>query len=159
MIRFNRKSILAALVCIVFLAAAACQSKKETGAVVGGAAGAGLGAILGGEEHRVEGAIIGGLLGGAVGYFAGTKLTENDQKNVYDTLESTPAGETRNWTSSNGSTYYVTPSETWTENGKTYRKLNVRVVKPNGEETTEERTAYKEGDKWQVVGSDTGVPG
>jgi|GEM_PF-4042902 len=149
------KSYFFVMICGVFILAVGCQTKERTGAAVGGATGAGIGAIIGGEEHRAEGAVLGGLLGGAVGYFAGTQLTEDDQRNVYDVLETTPAGETETWTSDNGVTYHVTPSERWTENGRTYRELDIRVEKPDGAEETLDRVAYKVEDdgKWQIAQS------
>lgn len=152
----TRKTLLI-LVCSVFLITMGCQTKERTGAAVGGAAGAGAGALLGGEEHRATGALLGGLLGGAVGYFAGTQLTEEDQENVYDVLENTPAGETESWTSESGAKYYVTPSEPFTEDGRIYRELDVRVEKPDGTEENVERVAYKpEGEeRWQVAEAGT----
>lgn len=141
------------LICGIFLTVTACQTKEQTGAAVGGASGAGLGALIGGSEHRAEGAIIGGLIGGAAGYFAGTKLSEKDQKNVYDVLENTPTGQTETWTSDKGVTYHVTPTDTWNQEGRKYRSLDIQVDKPDGEEQNLQRVAYKTAPdaKWQLT--------
>jgi hypothetical protein len=46
-------------------------SKGTQGAVIGGASGATVGAVVGGERHRVLGAILGGAAGAAGGYVVG----------------------------------------------------------------------------------------
>ena len=132
----------------VILLISGCQSKSRTGAAIGGASGAGLGAMIAGDS--ATGAVVGGLLGGAAGYFAGNQLTQSDQKNVYDVLEKTPIGQTETWTSDSGVTYHATPTRSWTENGMTYRRLNVRIVRADGTVDTETRTAYKSNGQWNL---------
>ena len=46
-------------------------SKGTQGAVIGGAGGATVGAVVGGEHHRLLGAVLGGALGTAGGYVVG----------------------------------------------------------------------------------------
>ena len=46
-------------------------SKGTQGAVVGGASGATVGAVVGGERHRLLGALLGGAAGAAGGYVIG----------------------------------------------------------------------------------------
>lgn len=46
-------------------------TKGQQGAVIGGAAGATTGAVVGGEKHRALGAVLGGVLGAAGGYVVG----------------------------------------------------------------------------------------
>src|SRR5512142_1330442 len=46
-------------------------SKGTQGAVVGGASGATVGAVVGGEHHRLLGALLGGAVGSAGGYVVG----------------------------------------------------------------------------------------
>lgn len=60
----------AAAVCILAssYALSACQTMGG-GAVTGGAAGAGIGYLAGGEDGAITGTIIGGLLGGVLGGF------------------------------------------------------------------------------------------
>jgi hypothetical protein len=43
-------------------------TKEQQGAVIGGASGAAVGAVIGGEKNRVLGAVLGGALGAAGGY-------------------------------------------------------------------------------------------
>ena len=57
---------------VALLGAAGCKelpgSRQQQGAVIGGASGAAVGAIAGGEKHRLLGALLGGALGTAGGY-------------------------------------------------------------------------------------------
>jgi hypothetical protein len=50
--------------------------------LAGGAAGAGLGALAGGEEHRLSGALGGGLLGALGGQALGKSMQRHTQKEV-----------------------------------------------------------------------------
>lgn len=64
-------------------------TKGQQGAVVGGAAGAATGAVVGGEKHRGLGAVIGGVLGAAGGYVIGAN---SDKIMGKDTSEAEEAG-------------------------------------------------------------------
>lgn len=131
------------LLCSIFLFTLSCQTKERTGAAVGGASGAGIGAVIGGDEHRAEGAVLGGLIGGAIGWFAGNKLDEEDQKNVYKVLEHVPDGETASWRSEEGVVYHVTPMDTWVQDGRKYRSLDIDVERAGEEDREVKRVAYK----------------
>lgn len=63
-----------------------CESlpgdEKTQGAVIGGLAGAGAGALIGGEDNRLLGALIGGALGAGGGYLVGAnwdKITGDEK--------------------------------------------------------------------------------
>lgn len=64
-----------ALVGLSALSLVGCEnlpgSKGTQGAVIGGASGATVGAVVGGEKHRLLGALIGGAAGAAGGYVIG----------------------------------------------------------------------------------------
>ena len=72
--------------CVVLLAG--CESlpgtDEQQGAVIGGAGGAAVGAVVGGEEHRVLGAVLGGVLGAAGGYVIGANSDKILDKNDDD---------------------------------------------------------------------------
>jgi len=59
-----------------------CESKAGTGALVGGAAGAGLGAIIGHNSHghTAGGAAIGGVAGALGGALIGNELDKKDRQ-------------------------------------------------------------------------------
>jgi len=69
----SRVMAIAMVVCLV----AACDrplTTPEKGAIVGAAAGTGIGMVAGGSFGAVVGA---GLIGGAVGYLGGTAIQNN----------------------------------------------------------------------------------
>ena len=59
-----------------------CESKAGTGALIGGAAGAGLGAIIGHNSHgrTGSGALIGGAAGAIGGALIGNEMDKNDRR-------------------------------------------------------------------------------
>jgi hypothetical protein len=78
------RSILAAsLGAGVLVAGAGCESHAGEGALIGGAAGAGLGAIIGHNSHNrtAEGALIGGAVGAVGGGLLGNEI---DKKERYE---------------------------------------------------------------------------
>ena len=71
--------------CVVTMSSVAgmtgCETKAGTGALIGGAAGAGIGAIAGKQSHghTVGGALIGGAVGALGGALIGNELDKNDR--------------------------------------------------------------------------------
>jgi surface antigen len=61
---------------------AGCETKAQTGALVGGAGGAALGAGIGSMSHSRagEGALIGGAIGAIGGYVVGNEMDKSDQR-------------------------------------------------------------------------------
>ena len=83
----NHRLISSALIGALALSPlAGCENlpgdEKSQGAVIGGLAGAGAGALVGGEDNRLLGALIGGALGAGGGYLIGTQVDKTrDEKN------------------------------------------------------------------------------
>ena len=73
-----------------------CETKAGTGALVGGAAGAGIGAIIGHNSHNRtgSGALIGGAVGAIGGALVGNEMDKSDRKKAdeerYDRRDSYP---------------------------------------------------------------------
>ena len=71
--KYFQMGVLAALL----LSMAGCSelpgNRQQQGTVIGGASGAAVGAIAGGEKHRLLGALLGGALGAAGGYVIGAE--------------------------------------------------------------------------------------
>ena len=71
-----------------------CESKAGTGALVGGAAGVGVGALI---SPTPQGALIGGAVGAATGAVVGASLDSDDrevmQQNSPDTVERIDHGQ------------------------------------------------------------------
>jgi len=55
------------------------DNSKKVGAVVGTAAGAGIGALVAGKNNRMEGAAVGAVVGGISGFFIGDQIGKRDQ--------------------------------------------------------------------------------
>lgn len=70
------------LVAALTLGLAGCETKAQTGALVGGAGGAALGAGIGSMSHSRagEGALIGGAVGALGGYIVGNEMDKADQR-------------------------------------------------------------------------------
>ncbi len=89
-----------------------CATHRGTGAVAGGAIGAGIGTAI--DGGGAEGAIIGGLLGVIIGSEIGRGLDERDRRRVYDSLERSPSGRSTEWVNpDSGQHYAVTPREAY----------------------------------------------
>ena len=98
---------------------AGCESDAQTGALLGTAAGAGVGALAGGDT---EGALIGAAVGGGVGYMLGGEQDKKKTQAEIDSLRQEMNIVTVNITNSNGS---ITPVR--------LRKQGVGYVGPRGE--------------------------
>ena len=65
-------------------------TEEQQGAVIGGASGAAVGAVVGGSEHRLLGALLGGVIGAGGGYLIGAnvdKITGRDQEGAEEAIE------------------------------------------------------------------------
>ena len=98
---------------------AGCESDAQTGALLGTAAGAGVGALAGGST---EGTLIGAAVGGGVGYILGSEQDKKKTRAEMDTLRQEMNTVTVNITNSNGSISQVL-----------LRKQGVGYVGPRGE--------------------------
>src|SRR5579872_1176910 len=67
------------------LGVAGCASNAGNGALIGGAAGAGLGAIVGHNSHghTAGGAVVGGLIGAATGAIVGYEIDREQAEQRY----------------------------------------------------------------------------
>ena len=74
---------------------AGCETKAGTGALIGGAAGAGIGAIIGHNSHgrTAAGALIGGAVGAVGGVIVGNELDKNDRREEQRRREDERYGE------------------------------------------------------------------
>ncbi|NIA13862.1 MAG: glycine zipper 2TM domain-containing protein [Nitrospiraceae bacterium] len=93
----------------VLVLAAGCQTTPtQQGAVLGGALGAGAGAIIGNQSgHSGEGALIGAAAGGLTGALVGDQVDENRQRRAGQNQRPATRGhyETRIVTTTSGETY------------------------------------------------------
>jgi len=111
--------VMAVAVSLGLAFAAGCESDAQTGALLGTAAGAGVGALAGGDT---EGTLIGAAVGGGVGYMLGSEQDKKKTQAEIDSLRQEMNIVTVNITNSNGS---ITPVR--------LRKQGVGYVGPRGE--------------------------
>ena len=98
---------------------AGCESDAQTGALLGTAAGAGVGALAGGST---EGTLIGAAVGGGVGYILGNEQDKKKTRAEMDSLRHEMSTVMVKVTNSNGSVIQVP-----------LRKQGVGYVGPRGE--------------------------
>ncbi len=84
---------------------AGCESDAQTGALLGTAAGAGVGALAG---DSTEDTLVGAAVGGGVGYILGSEQDKKKTQAEIDTLRQEMNTVTVNITNSNGSISQVT---------------------------------------------------
>ena len=92
----------------------ACETKRETGTLVGAAGGAAVGSLFGSGSGRVlavgGGAIIGGLIGNRVGNYMDEKDELEAQANM-NRAQSAPVGQSVTWNNpDSGASGTITPT-------------------------------------------------
>jgi len=111
--------VMAVAVSIGLAFAAGCESDAQTGALLGTAAGAGVGQLAG---RSTESTLIGAAVGGGAGYMIGSEQDKKKTQAEIDSLRQEMNIVTVNITNSNGS---ITPVR--------LRKQGVGYVGPRGE--------------------------
>lgn len=145
------RRIVTASMLIILAALVACSelpgSKRTQGAVAGGAGGA----VIGGATKGTTGALVGGLIGAGLGYLAGWGWEEYDARQLNDTLETTPEGQTTSWTNPDtGKAYQATPVATKTQGAQPCRDVRIQPVEGGQGPVT--ATACRESDgSWRLV--------
>src|SRR3954462_6348272 len=78
---FDRRILTAGLALALGAGAVGCESNTGSGALIGGAAGAGLGGLIGSYSHARagEGALIGGAIGAASGALIGNAADQQER--------------------------------------------------------------------------------
>ncbi len=151
--RWNCRRILASGLLVILSGLMACSdlpgSKGQQGAVLGGAGGA----VIGGATSGTTGALWGGLIGAGLGYLAGRGWEEYDKRQLYDTLEENPQGQSNTWTNPDtGNQYQATPTRTYTQDNQPCRDVRIQPADGSGEPVT--ATACRdENGAWRLVGS------
>ena len=103
---------------VVIGAGSGCQSKTGTGSIVGGGAGAGIGAIIGHQSGKTgQGALIGGAIGAIGGALVGHEMDKNDRRNQDKQYRASEYPESR--TASAGRPGGITKDDVvrWTQRG------------------------------------------
>ena len=90
-----------------FLFVSGCQSDAQSGALIGGLGGAGIGALAGGKHHG-EGALIGAAVGAGGGYMVGNEMDKKKTNQQIQAVQQEANTAVVNITNSNGSVTPVT---------------------------------------------------
>ncbi len=121
-----RKSITILMILTIgssFVFLSGCQTKAQTGALVGGAAGAGIGAAVG----DTKGALIGGALGAGGGYLVGRGMDKKDQSREAVSIQQAADTVTVKVPNNDGTTTPVTlkrSGDVWVgPKGETYKTI------------------------------------
>jgi surface antigen len=87
--------------------------RAEVGAVLGGAAGAVIGAEAGKGDQRTVAIVVGTVIGAAIGAEIGRRMDQADRSCVGHALELAGPGQTVGWTNpDSGVSYKLTPADT-----------------------------------------------
>jgi uncharacterized protein YcfJ len=118
MIRYVVSAALTFVIATVIVFAVGCESEAQNDALLGGALGAGTGAIIGHQSgHAGKGAVIGGAVGAGAGYVIGNEKEKQQQRTpTIQPTQQAAGAVTVNITNSNGS---ITPVKL-TRSGNNY---------------------------------------
>jgi len=107
------------VIALSLLAGCATVTKEQTGAVVGGAAGAVIGAQVGDGSGRDIAIALGAIAGSMIGAQIGRYMDEQDRTNTAIALEKNRTGEVSTWKNPDtGNNYAVTPTRTYEAAGQ-----------------------------------------
>ena len=132
------------------------QVHQIGGGLIGGIAGGVIGSQIGRGSGQVAAIIGGTLAGAALGSYVGGYMDRVDPKNMSQTLETRPTGETSTWQNPDtGHEYQVTPLRTYkTAEGRYCREFNTQV-NIGGEMKDAYGTACRMSDgSWKIQGSE-----
>jgi surface antigen len=124
-----------------------CKYEK-IGTIVGGAAGAVIGAEVTSKDDKVAGVIIGTIAGVLVGKTIGKVIDERDRECAGHALAFVENGEAVEWVNPNTlAKYKVTPISSYQQDGYDCRRFVTNTVLSNGRRTTYENNAclYEDG--------------
>lgn len=128
----------------------ACANKAQQSAGLGALTGSTVGALAAGNKG--QGAAIGAAAGLLLGYIIGNEMDKADQRQVVQTLEGVPSGQTHAWRNpDSGNIYAATPQPAYQRNGRIYRDVEIESTIDGRKEIVHAK-AYRNPDgSWQMV--------
>lgn len=130
-----------------------CQTKQQTGTLIGAGAGALLGSQFGGGTGQLVatglGAVAGAFLGGAIGQ----NMDETDKLKTQQAMEKDRDNQPSTWVNPNTHDQYtVTPTRTSTSGKQPCRDYTMNVTMASGKQETVYGRACRTADgSWQNV--------
>nr|WP_321259664.1 glycine zipper domain-containing protein [uncultured Pseudodesulfovibrio sp.] len=147
--------ILIALTLMIALLTGCKTTTAQNAATLGTLAGATLGALT--FNNKVSGAAIGAGTGLLVGYIVGNemeKYDDYDERQITNTLETMPSGQTSQWTNPDTRMHHQAipqPPRRYND-GRIERDVTLRARMPDGKMETVYAKAYRQPDgTWQLV--------
>lgn len=141
------------LIAILSAPMVACETKQQSGAVVGGVLGGVLGSNVGGGEGRTAAIIAGTILGAWVGSEMGRYMDESDARKAQSALEYNRDNQRSAWHNPNtGADVSTTPTRTYqSASGENCREYQTTVT-VGGKRENAYGTACRQADgSWKVV--------
>ena len=116
----------------------ACQKHTIGGAGLGGIGGGVIGSQIGSGTGNIAAIIGGTLVGAALGGYIGSYMDRMDKKQMNQTLETTPDGNTQSWENpETDNRYQVTPEKTYKDEEKDQYCREFQMEAQIGGETEE----------------------
>ncbi|MBP9792235.1 MAG: glycine zipper 2TM domain-containing protein, partial [Rickettsiales bacterium] len=118
MISKNIKKYIAISLILSFSCLVACETKQQTGTLIGGTAGALLGSRFGKGSGRIAATGLGAVAGAFIGNSIGENMDEQDKLKMQQTsnraLELSKSGQTSNWRNpDSGNSGAITPYQAY----------------------------------------------
>jgi surface antigen len=128
-----------------------CSSINK--AQIGGAGGAGAGAIIGQAiGHNTEATLIGAAVGGMLGYIVGNEMDKYDREQLNHVYERGVSGQTESWVNPDrGTQYQVTPQPAYSgPNNQVCRKAEVTAIIDGKAEKSYTTACRDDYGQWQL---------
>ncbi|MEM9243484.1 MAG: RT0821/Lpp0805 family surface protein [Pseudomonadota bacterium] len=136
MYKFTRFALVAIMISLVL---GACETKQDTGTLLGAGAGALIGSRFGSGSGQVAATGVGAVLGALIGSAVGKSMDKTDQLETQRALENSRTNQSTTWVNPDThNRYTVTPTRTYSQNGEPCRQyvidatINGRPEKING---------------------------
>jgi len=144
--------LLIVVLLVVSLLTAGCAgnalTKREGGAIFGGAVGAGVGQLIG---RSAEATLIGLLIGSLVGIVVGNELDKLDKQNINYAYESQPDNQSHAWQNpNNGNQFSVTPTSTFGTQSRPCRTATIDAIIDGKREKVNSTACRDRNGVWQL---------
>ncbi len=138
-----------AILSVLLLTSCANMNKAQ----MGGAGGAGAGAIIGQAiGHNTEATLIGAVAGGLLGYIIGNEMDKYDRQQLNHVYERGVSGQTSSWVNPDkGTQYRVTPQPAYqSPDNRWCRKAEVTAVIDGETKKTYTTACRDDYGQWQL---------
>lgn len=150
--RYIAFSLLLSLGCLT-----ACETKQQTGTLIGGAAGALLGSRFGKGSGRLATVGLGAVAGSLLGSQLGASMDEQDKikmkQSSHNALEYSKSGHTSNWRNpDSGNKGTITPYQAYKDNRGQYCREYSQSITVGGKTQQGYGTACRQDDgSWKII--------